>query len=299
MTIACAGIGVASSASVAQGLAYLLSRGPICVTPSWVDPGHIDEEIGRFEKAVQIAGAQLRGVRQEIPGDAPSDIAEFIDTHLLMLEDKALSSQPIRLIREQGLGAEWALQQHRDALVEVKETRTGSISFGAAIVVYNSFLPQLGGPDERDAISSRGWALGYLVTGSVMVGFGMLGRAELAFVVMNIAYVQNRILDTEAFYMLMITIFWLNVAVPITRAPRRARVSAMAAPIAGNTMKAQTWPSAQSPWNTAVASDRAGFTDVFDTGIEIMWTSAKPSPAAIGPKPFGTPSSSSSYMMPL
>lgn len=52
--------------------------------------------------------------------------------------------------------------------------------------------------------------------GSVMVGFGMLGRAELAFVVMNIAYVQNQILDTEAFYMLMITIFWLNVAVPLT-----------------------------------------------------------------------------------
>lgn len=52
--------------------------------------------------------------------------------------------------------------------------------------------------------------------GSVMVGLGMLGRAELAFVVMSIAYVQNQILDTEAFYMLMITIFGLNVAVPIT-----------------------------------------------------------------------------------
>ena len=33
-----------------------------------------------------------------------------------------------------------------------------NIAFGAAIVVYNSFLPQLGGPDERDGISSRGWA---------------------------------------------------------------------------------------------------------------------------------------------
>ncbi|MEL6446494.1 MAG: cation:proton antiporter [Pseudomonadota bacterium] len=52
--------------------------------------------------------------------------------------------------------------------------------------------------------------------GSVMVGFGMLGRAELAFVVMNIAYVQNQILDTEAFYMLMLTIFWLNLMVPLT-----------------------------------------------------------------------------------
>jgi Kef-type K+ transport system membrane component KefB len=51
---------------------------------------------------------------------------------------------------------------------------------------------------------------------SMMIGFGMLGRAELAFVVMDIAYVQNQILSTEAFYTLMFTAFWLNVAVPIT-----------------------------------------------------------------------------------
>ncbi|MCU7827996.1 MAG: cation:proton antiporter [Candidatus Thiodiazotropha sp. (ex Myrtea sp. 'scaly one' KF741663)] len=51
---------------------------------------------------------------------------------------------------------------------------------------------------------------------SMMIGFGMLGRAELAFVVMDIAYVQNSILSTEAFYTLMFTAFWLNVAVPLT-----------------------------------------------------------------------------------
>ena len=51
--------------------------------------------------------------------------------------------------------------------------------------------------------------------GSIMVGLGMLGRAELAFVVMDIAYVQNSVLSTEAFYTLMFTAFWLNVSVPI------------------------------------------------------------------------------------
>jgi Kef-type K+ transport system membrane component KefB len=51
---------------------------------------------------------------------------------------------------------------------------------------------------------------------SMIIGFGMLGRAELAFVVMDIAYVQNNILSTEAFFTLMFTAFWLNVAVPIT-----------------------------------------------------------------------------------
>ncbi|KAB1911467.1 MFS transporter [Micromonospora sp. AMSO31t] len=43
-----------------------------------------------------------------------------------------------------------------------------NISFGAAVVVYNSFLPQLGGPDDRDAISSRGWAIGYLGGGVLL-----------------------------------------------------------------------------------------------------------------------------------
>ena len=52
--------------------------------------------------------------------------------------------------------------------------------------------------------------------GSLMIGFGMLGRAELAFVVMDIAYVEHAILSTEAFYTLMLTAFCLNVAVPVT-----------------------------------------------------------------------------------
>ena len=37
-----------------------------------------------------------------------------------------------------------------------------NLSFGASIVVYNAFLPEIAEPDERDRVSSRGWALGYL-----------------------------------------------------------------------------------------------------------------------------------------
>lgn len=50
---------------------------------------------------------------------------------------------------------------------------------------------------------------------SWLIGFGMLGRAELAFVVLNIAYIQNSIINEEMFYTLMITAFCLNVSVPI------------------------------------------------------------------------------------
>ena len=51
---------------------------------------------------------------------------------------------------------------------------------------------------------------------SMLIGFGMLGRAELAFVVMDIAYVDYQIFTTEVFYTLMVTCFALNLCVPLT-----------------------------------------------------------------------------------
>ena len=51
---------------------------------------------------------------------------------------------------------------------------------------------------------------------SWLIGFGMLGRAELAFVVLDIAYVQYKIMSIEAFYTLMLTAFMLNISIPLT-----------------------------------------------------------------------------------
>ena len=44
-----------------------------------------------------------------------------------------------------------------------------NIAFGASVVVYNSFLPQLAGPEERDHVSSVGWAYGYLGGGTLLL----------------------------------------------------------------------------------------------------------------------------------
>jgi UMF1 family MFS transporter len=43
-----------------------------------------------------------------------------------------------------------------------------NLAFGASIVVYYSFLPQLAGPDDRDRVSSVGWAIGYLGGGLLL-----------------------------------------------------------------------------------------------------------------------------------
>jgi len=46
----------------------------------------------------------------------------------------------------------------------------GNVLFGAAAVVYDSFLPEIATADERDAVSSRGWAFGYAGGGLLLLG---------------------------------------------------------------------------------------------------------------------------------
>ncbi|HZM84151.1 MAG TPA: MFS transporter [Candidatus Limnocylindrales bacterium] len=44
-----------------------------------------------------------------------------------------------------------------------------NIAMGASVVVYNSFLPQISSEEERDGVSSRGWAFGYLGGGLLLL----------------------------------------------------------------------------------------------------------------------------------
>ncbi|GAB2924769.1 MFS transporter [Nonomuraea fastidiosa] len=43
-----------------------------------------------------------------------------------------------------------------------------NLAYGSSVVVYDSFLPQISTAEERDAVSSRGWAIGYLGGGLLL-----------------------------------------------------------------------------------------------------------------------------------
>ncbi|MFM9479541.1 MFS transporter [Streptomyces scabiei] len=50
-----------------------------------------------------------------------------------------------------------------------------------AMMLYNSYLPQIAPPEERDAVSSRGWAFGYAAGSLVLVGNLVLFTAHDSF----------------------------------------------------------------------------------------------------------------------
>ncbi len=54
-------------------------------------------------------------------------------------------------------------------------------SVAVSMVVYNSYLPQIAPPEERDAVSSRGWAFGYAAGSLVLVANLVLFTAHDSF----------------------------------------------------------------------------------------------------------------------
>ncbi|MCY4286221.1 MAG: phosphoenolpyruvate--protein phosphotransferase [Thiotrichales bacterium] len=143
--------GISASKGVAIGRVHALERDRSEVVERQLDPSRIEAEVERFARAVDAARLELRAVKARIPDGTPREIAAFIDTHLLMLEDEAISSAPIAYIREKRCNAEWALKLECDALVAVFDamddpylrTRKNDVEH-----VVNRVQIHLGGTDE-------------------------------------------------------------------------------------------------------------------------------------------------------
>lgn len=103
---------------IATGQAFILSGGTLDVPEYFIEAGEQAQEIDRFRKALDNARRQLEMVIANIPGDAPSESASFIEAYLLMLKDPLIAEQPVETIRARNLNAERALQIHSTALIE-------------------------------------------------------------------------------------------------------------------------------------------------------------------------------------
>ena len=117
MTLSLHGMGV--SRGIAIGRVHIIERGRLDIPEYHIEKDQVETETRRLVDAVSLAKQQLRAIRDHIPAATSPDIAPFIDTHLLMLDDAVLTQEPLRLIKSAAHNAEWALQLQRDALMHV------------------------------------------------------------------------------------------------------------------------------------------------------------------------------------
>ena len=108
--------GYAAGGGIAIGRAHLVRRGVAEVTQLDLPPEALAAEAERYEAAVKTTRRQLEQLRSAIPENAPTELGAFISLHLMLLADVTLSREPVDILFERQINAEWALSIQTERL---------------------------------------------------------------------------------------------------------------------------------------------------------------------------------------
>ncbi|MBV8123730.1 MAG: phosphoenolpyruvate--protein phosphotransferase, partial [Paucibacter sp.] len=108
--------GIPVSRGVAIGRAVLVASSRVDVAHYFVDEADIPEETKRALRARDEVARELETLKQELPDDAPQELAALLDVHLMLLHDEALLDATKQWIVERHYNAEWALSAQLEVL---------------------------------------------------------------------------------------------------------------------------------------------------------------------------------------
>lgn len=109
------GIGVSNG--IAIGKAHLISNALLEVVQYDIDIKNVSNEVKRFDDAIASVKVELKKIKSQLPSNSPGELGAFIDTHIMILSDKSLSSMPRAIIENERCNAEWAIKKQMDSVV--------------------------------------------------------------------------------------------------------------------------------------------------------------------------------------
>lgn len=104
-------VGIGVSAGVAIGRVHVLDRHDVEIIEYDVLPEQVPAERARLAAAIAESRRQLAEIRASLARDALGDHIHILDSHLLILDDQALTESADRLIEEERINAEWAVRR--------------------------------------------------------------------------------------------------------------------------------------------------------------------------------------------
>ena len=104
-------VGIGASPGIAIARSHLVNRAKVVAIERPIAPQEVDAEIAAFEAALQTSHDQLVEVKNQALDESLSDHLYIIDTHLLILEDQMLVGDTKKLIRNELINAEGALNR--------------------------------------------------------------------------------------------------------------------------------------------------------------------------------------------
>ena len=113
--------GIPGSPGLALGRARVIYPARFEVESAPLPPGEVASELARFDAALVAARAELGALRQRLRGSLKRELAEFIDAHALILDDREFADGVREGIRRHHLHATAALKAHRDRIAAAFE----------------------------------------------------------------------------------------------------------------------------------------------------------------------------------
>ena len=101
--------GLAVARGIAIGRVVLVASSRVDVAHYFIQPEQVSSEIKRLAQARDAVVKEVQGIQQNMPKDAPVELAAMLDVHLMLLEDELLSDGIKHWIGERLYNAEWAL----------------------------------------------------------------------------------------------------------------------------------------------------------------------------------------------
>src|SRR5512141_65904 len=99
--------GIPVSAGVCRGRILVLDRSRPSIGRRGLPEKELPEEINRLEKALIQTRQQLLDVQRRVSEGMGAEEGSIFDAHLLVLEDRTLLDEVMRMIEEQKINAEY------------------------------------------------------------------------------------------------------------------------------------------------------------------------------------------------
>ena len=100
--------GIPVSAGVCRGNILVFGRTRPCITKRQLSDAELAEEVNRLEKALAQTRQQILEVQRKVSQGMGATEGSIFDAHLLVLEDRTLLDEVVRVIHEQKVNAEHA-----------------------------------------------------------------------------------------------------------------------------------------------------------------------------------------------
>ena len=108
--------GIPVSRGVAIGRAVLVASSRVDVAHYFIQPSEREAEFARLAQGRDAVSRELQTLKEELPDDAPHELAALLDVHQMLLHDEALIDAAGQWIRERHYNAEWALSAQLEVL---------------------------------------------------------------------------------------------------------------------------------------------------------------------------------------